>query len=163
MPFFKVTFCVAVALMFSACSTVMTGTTQKMEVITPYAPGASCTIKDKKNQWLISSTPGSAKVRKSRRPLVITCLKNGYKSGKAKAHSRFAKATLGNILVGGIIGSAIDRESGASRNYPSTVLVWLEPSEFSSPQSRKMWLAEKEKYEEPVDNKTKKKPEKIIW
>ncbi len=132
----------------------MNGKTQSMTVITPYSPGAYCTLKDsKKGRWIVSSTPGEAEVERAGGTINISCSNPDYVSAQKLVGTSFNGATLGNVIAGGLIGMAVDASTGANKKYPDTVLVWLEPEDFSSPQSKEMWFAEKDKYENPKNKK----------
>ena len=50
--------------------------------------------------------------------------------------SEFENMTFGNILIGGIIGVAIDAGSGAMHKYPSIITMKLIPSQFESEQAK---------------------------
>ena len=44
--------------------------------------------------------------------------------------------TLGNIILGGIIGVGVDAASGALHEYPETITLVLSPKSFSSANDR---------------------------
>jgi hypothetical protein len=41
-------------------------------------------------------------------------------------------ATLGNVLIGGLIGYAIDLGSGAASEYPRGIRIWLDGARVAS-------------------------------
>lgn len=43
---------------------------------------------------------------------------------------------MGNILLGGLVGAAIDAASGANNKYPERVMVILTPASFPSDEAR---------------------------
>ncbi|WP_457840961.1 hypothetical protein, partial [Staphylococcus aureus] len=73
--------------------------------------------------WFVK-TPGSVTVRKSTADLFVECAKDGV-TGQVKAVSRANNNVWGNVFAGGLIGYAIDRNSGAGFDYPETVTVIL--------------------------------------
>ena len=49
--------------------------------------------------------------------------------------------TAGNILIGGVIGLAVDAASGAMSRYPEMVTVALPPERFASEAERDAFFA----------------------
>jgi hypothetical protein len=115
--------------LLAGCASVTQGTTQALSV-TAVCEGrivldASCEVTNDKGRWVLK-TPGSVVVQKAYGDLVAVCRKDGA-SGTAKFVSKANDGAWGNILVGGVIGYAIDSSSGAGFTYPSELPVVLAP------------------------------------
>lgn len=136
---------VSLALALPGCATVATGTGQTVTVITQKdVTGARCKLTDQAGGvWYISSTPGSVTVAKGDGPMTVVCSKPGYRDGSVLVDEDVVGATYGNILIGGVIGVAVDAASGAAQAYPPRIDVWLEPAKWDSMEDRIEWLKEK--------------------
>jgi len=111
----------------SACSTITTGTTQSI-IVTSEPSGAVCQVtRDGQLIGVVNPTPGSLTLSKSSKDLVINCSRPGYQAGVNIVKADFQAATLGNILLGGVVGLAIDAASGAMGNYPPSAAVMMAP------------------------------------
>lgn len=112
----------------SACATIIEGSEQEITVITD-PPKASCKL-IRKNEVIgtIPSTPGSISIEKTKHPILIVCEKEGYESVQYINGSGTAPATLGNILLGGPIGWAVDSATGSDNHYNTPVMVTLPAS-----------------------------------
>ena len=86
--------------------------------------GASCTLSNDKGAWF-TPTPGSLMVQKSSGDMVVSCRKD-QATGSITFPSRANASVWGNILVGGIIGYAIDAGSGSGFDYPTNVTVFMQ-------------------------------------
>jgi hypothetical protein len=118
-------FCVA--LLLPACSTITTSPGQKISVITEPA-GAVCEIeRDGDVIGIVNPTPGNAFVDRSVRDVGITCSRAGYERAATVVQAGFQPMTLGNVLIGGLVGLAVDSASGAIAQYPRVVRLRLEP------------------------------------
>jgi hypothetical protein len=116
----------ASALSLTACATVTRGTSTAWEVKTT-PPGASVKTT---NGFSCASTPCSLKMpRKSM--FTATISKEGYKSVDIQVTNTVktggGTAMAGNILIGGLIGGAVDVSSGAMLDLtPNPAEVTLE-------------------------------------
>ena len=92
-------------------------------------PGAACSV-DRKGERLgiVSPTPGSLRLDKSKNDLNVTCTKVGHDSATIAQSSRFVGTTFGNLIVGGGIGFIVDAATGANFVYPSEIKMDLAPS-----------------------------------
>ncbi len=125
-----------ISLGLPACATITTGTSQSISVLTEPA-GASCTLtRDGSIVGVVNPTPGTITISKSTRDIAIRCTRQGNLPGVASATPQFQAMTVGNLLIGGVIGLGVDAASGALSYYPANVLVTLPPESFSSEQSR---------------------------
>jgi hypothetical protein len=109
----------------SGCATVTRGTTQHVSVDS--APqGALVTTQT--GQTL--RTPGSLELKRNQ-PHYLSCKLDGYEESKQvltpTVSGGGAAGMAGNILVGGLIGAAVDAGSGAMYDLtPSAVYFQLE-------------------------------------
>jgi hypothetical protein len=112
----------------SGCATITSGTSQTIAVETeknnvPVA-GANCRIVTSKGVWNLT-TPATFEISKSSDDARISCEKAGEPKGEATAKSGFKSNTVGNVLIGGIIGIGVDAMTGAMWAYPTRWLVKL--------------------------------------
>ncbi len=117
------------ALLVSACSSVIEGTSQEI-VVNTVPEGAECAF-EREGQIIgrISKTPGGLTIEKTKHDMNIICNKEGYQEATFFNKSDVAGATVGNILIGGGIGWIIDSASGADNKYTTPVNVTLVPAE----------------------------------
>ena len=121
------------ALLLSGCATVVSGTSQTV-AISSTPQGAYCSVSRGGGQvGAISSTPGNVSVGKSGSALSVTCSKPGYQSATSFANSSFNGWTFGNIVVGGLIGVAVDASTGANFDYPASIDVPMQPDVSARP------------------------------
>jgi len=120
----------------AACATVVGGTTQEVFIESEPA-GASCKV-DRlgANVGVVNPTPGRVNVSRSKETMIVGCTRDGYELSNEVVASSFTGATLGNILLGGVVGVVVDAASGANNKYPDRVLVVLTPSSFPTDAAR---------------------------
>jgi hypothetical protein len=80
--------------------------------------GAECRVFNDKAEATVSSGT-SVTARRSGATLSIECKQAGYLPANGQATSRVNTGMVGNVLIGGLIGAAIDSGTGAGFNYPS--------------------------------------------
>ena len=115
--------------LLGGCASVTQGTTQALSV-TAVCEGrivldASCEVSNEKGRWQLK-TPGSVTVRKAYGDLVAVCRKDSA-SGTATFVSKANNGVWGNVIIGGVVGYAVDSSSGAGFNYPNELPVVLVP------------------------------------
>lgn len=126
----------ALASLLPACATLTTGTTQAITVVTEPA-GASCQLRrDDQVVGEVNPTPGTVQVSKSSRPLRVNCTRPGHDDSVSHVGAEFQAMTLGNVLVGGLVGILVDASSGASSSYPATIRVSM--TERPQPDERQL-------------------------
>ncbi|HEY1613810.1 MAG TPA: hypothetical protein VGF97_08990 [Rhizomicrobium sp.] len=116
----------ALAIMLSGCATVIQGSSQSIAVTTPPTTGAYCTLTSKEGNWTVLS-PGVATVEKSKEDIVAHCSKAGWQDASATIPSDFQGWTIGNVLLGGLIGVGVDAATGAINQYPKAFAVPMQP------------------------------------
>jgi hypothetical protein len=108
------------------CASITSGTSQSINVNSE--PGeADCTLTRDGRELGTVRTPGPVKVKRESKSIHIVCKKEGYKDGETSMDARFETATLGNLIVGGVVGLAVDAASGAYQRYDGFVMVHLAP------------------------------------
>lgn len=83
---------------------------------------ANCTLKNGQNNISVTS-PGVARVKKSYEDIHIACALEGNERTDIIKESRAQGGIAGNIVIGGILGAAVDLGSGAAFRYPKTATV----------------------------------------
>jgi hypothetical protein len=83
--------------------------------------GALCTLTNDKGSWFVK-TPGTVSINKSYGDLSVEC-KTEDARGSSVFQSKNEGAVWGNILAGGIIGYAVDANTGAGFSYPPLMAV----------------------------------------
>jgi hypothetical protein len=120
----------------SACATVTSGTDHTLLVETDPA-GAACMLRrDGANLGAVNPTPSSIRISKSRHDITVNCEKADHEAASRIVSAGFQAMTLGNVLVGGVVGLAADVASGAAITYPESVKVVLWPRSFPSAAAR---------------------------
>jgi hypothetical protein len=115
----------ATPIMLTGCATLMEGTGQSVTISTDPA-GAACTV-DRAGTRLgqVNPTPGSLHIDKSKNDLQVACGKEGFSSSTVSESPKFVGTTFGNVLIGGLVGVAVDAASGANFEYPAEIKVSL--------------------------------------
>lgn len=127
---------VGLMAMTAACATVVGGTSQDV-LIESEPRGAECRLDRLGSSiGLVRPTPGRINVSRSKDSVIVSCNLDGYEPSNEVLVSSFTGATLGNILIGGLVGVAIDAASGANNKYPDRVMIVLTPSVFPSDEAR---------------------------
>jgi hypothetical protein len=114
------------ALALGGCASIMNGTSQQLTVEARHdgaaVQQASCFLQNSMGSWMVQ-TPGKVTVHRAYGDLTVKCEKPGIDPGVQTVKSSTKGMTLGNILVGGMIGAAIDAGDGAAYDYPSRIVV----------------------------------------
>lgn len=118
--------------LLGGCANIVRGTHESVTVETPECPKATCTLKHKKGEWLVT-TPGSVIIPRSDDPLSITCNKDDKTVTQIVDSGVSSGAIVGDALLFGIF-SAANASTDAHREYPDKVSVALicPPSELYS-------------------------------
>jgi hypothetical protein len=108
-------------LVLGGCASITSGTSQTIAVETSKENqpvlGANCRITSDKGVWNLV-TPATFEIPKSSSDARVVCEKAGEPKGEAVAKSSFKSNTVGNVLIGGIIGIGVDAMTGAMWAYP---------------------------------------------
>ena len=120
----------------SACATVTSGTDHTLLVESDPA-GAACMLRrDGANIGAVNPTPSAIRISKSRHDITVNCEKAEHEPTSRTVTAGFQAMTLGNVLIGGVVGLAADLASGAAITYPESVKVVLWPRSFQSAAAR---------------------------
>lgn len=129
----KIVALAALAMVLPACSSIIEGTSQEILVNTNPS-GANCElIREGLPIGRINPTPGAITIKKTKHDITMNCQKDGFEVATYLNKSDVAGATVGNIILGGGIGWAIDSASGADNKYTSPVTVTLVPKTGGQP------------------------------
>jgi hypothetical protein len=109
------------------CATITEGTSQTITIDTT-PPGALCNV-DREGEHIgtITAAPGTVKVERSKKDLKIVCEAPGYASAEDIESPTFNSSTMGNVILGGVIGLAVDAASGANHKYTTNIHLDLMP------------------------------------
>ena len=114
-------------IFLTGCASITESKNQSMSVSTGEVIGAMCTLTNSKGSYYVNSTPGSVMVQNACDQLTVTCKKDGYVPANPNAGSVQDKSkgmAWGNIIFGGIIGIAVDRQTGAGCTYPQQNIIF---------------------------------------
>lgn len=131
----------ALSMTLASCATVVGGTSQDMLVETDPA-GARCELRRAgQSVGSITQTPGTITVSRRKEAIEIACVRDGHQDTVEVVESHFGGATVGNVLLGGLIGIAVDAASGANNVYPERVEIVMTPSSFPGEAARDAYFA----------------------
>lgn len=137
---FRLVAAAILAVLATGCATITSGTSQTIAVTTEPA-GADCQFtRDGKLVGRINPTPGVMPVSKASGNIGVSCTKEDYQPTVGSVSSEFQAMTFGNILLGGIIGVAVDAASGAMNKYPEQVTFVLIPASFATDADRDVFF-----------------------
>jgi hypothetical protein len=108
----------------TGCASVISGTSQEITINTTPA-GADCQILREGKVVGRAFTPETVKVERTKHDLTVECTKAGYQKTSVINESGSEGAVLGNILLGGGIGWAVDSARGADNEYQDTMNINL--------------------------------------
>jgi hypothetical protein len=123
---------VAIALCsLTGCADILVGTSQTLSVQTKSSlsqdiAGATCQLSNNKGTWFVT-TPGSVTIHRSYDAINVACEAPGYVAHAGTADSATKDLAWGNLLFGGLIGAAVDAGTGAAYDYPSLIILNLQP------------------------------------
>lgn len=145
----------------TGCATVVKGRSQTIAVNTD-PEGAKCALhRNDEPIGVVHPTPGTVQISKSSAPISIHCNKQQYLDANAKLVPSFQGWTLGNAVLGGIVGIVVDAGSGAMNEYESAIVVKLTPESFSSAALRDAFLDDRRK-ELESNKKLKQEDKKML-
>ena len=114
-------------LLLVGCSTLTTGTTQAVSVVTPGAEGANCELSSPEVGTINVVTPAQVMLSKSQHSVRVICRKDCYTEGQGLINSSLEEMTAGNLLIGGVVGVAVDASSGAMNKYDPRIEIAMQP------------------------------------
>jgi hypothetical protein len=128
MKMFAVAVLAAMGAALSGCATVIKGETQTVTVASPPAVGARCALFTADQYYGDLLTPGAITIPRSRQDITVACTRRGFKDASATVSSDFNFVTLGNAVIGGLIGVTVDATTGANDSYPHEIEIPMEPA-----------------------------------
>ncbi|MFI4938201.1 MAG: hypothetical protein ACHQJ6_06810 [Candidatus Berkiellales bacterium] len=114
--------CLIACVQLVGCASITTGQNQTLSVQTLPVNGASCQLSNKDGTWYVPSTPGSVTVDRDYGDLNVNCKKKPY-AGVTTVKSKTKPMAFGNLIFGGLVGTAVDMGTGAAYDYPSLITV----------------------------------------
>lgn len=116
-------------LLLSGCASITRGSWDVLNIET-VPPGATCNLT---TGLVCASTPCALKMKRKSNGVVM-CELEGYESGSAnfthKTAGGGAAGMAGNVLVGGLIGVAVDAGTGSTQDLtPNPVVIHLKSIE----------------------------------
>jgi hypothetical protein len=115
----------------TGCATITTGTSQSILVDTT-PEGAICRFtRLDKEVGIVNPTPGMLLIDKSIYLLAASCTKEGFYPTSGKIDSHYQPMTMGNVLLGGVVGIVVDAASGAQAVYDKSIIVILKKVQSS--------------------------------
>ncbi|MGH1417349.1 MAG: hypothetical protein ACRBCJ_00655 [Hyphomicrobiaceae bacterium] len=128
--------CLPLVLLCSGCATIVEGTDQVV-AIKSNPDGAKCDLRrDGQALATVEKTPEHVTVSKSKNDIHVTCNKDGIGETTAVLRSSINPMVGGNLLIGGVIGGAVDAASGAMNEYPKEFNVVFPRDSGTTPASR---------------------------
>lgn len=114
----------AMVVVLAGCATIMNRGGHQRVLINSEPPGATATI-----DGVISiTTPGEVSLKRNKSH-VVRIEKEGYQPANRMIDNELSGWVFGNILIGGLIGLAIDMGTGAAFKLdPDTINVTLSPT-----------------------------------
>lgn len=100
---------------------------------------ARCTLEGEGLQREVV-TPVRVVLPKAASPVMVTCSAEGYRSSTHRLITRIDNSIATNLLFGSSVGVLIDIMSGAAEQYPSRILINLEPAYFANAGARDTWF-----------------------
>lgn len=114
---------IAVAIAVTGCATIMNKGGNQRVLVNSIPPGATATIDGN----ISVTTPGEVSLKRNKSH-VVRIEKDGYQPANVMIDNELSGWVFGNILIGGIIGLAIDMSTGAAFKLdPNTISVTLTP------------------------------------
>lgn len=105
---------------------------------------AQCEVTGKNYKQRIA-TPATLDIPVNAAPVDVRCEKEGYFSVSERIDTKMDGMIVGNILMGGLIGLAIDAGTGAGQQYPEKLSLILDKNAFASEAERNEWYDKREK------------------
>jgi hypothetical protein len=124
------------AASLTSCASIVAGTSQDITINTTPADATCKLQREGTTIGSISPTPGKTIVDRSSKDINIECSKPGYQTTSVVNENGMEAWTLGNILLGGIIGLGVDAYTGALYEYDEIVNVNLPPSVAAAPSAQ---------------------------
>lgn len=110
------------AISLSACASIVQGSHQRVNLGSNMQSTGQCTLVDAKGHTYTTSVPGSVDVSRGDGPLKVNCTVQSAE-GQKVVEETLEPWTLGNVLLGGVIGLGVDSYTGAYQKYPDDITI----------------------------------------
>ncbi|MBL0319179.1 MAG: hypothetical protein IPP74_07810 [Alphaproteobacteria bacterium] len=109
----------------AGCASITKGPTKNISINTTPTEGAECQLTNKAGSWTVEQTPAMVNVHRDNSAMEISC-KKGTMAGKQRISYSPEPAAFGNVvMIGGLVGAAIDLKTGAAFSYPDKITIDL--------------------------------------
>jgi len=126
----------ALAVALSGCASIVKGSSETIAINTIPGVRAACTLSNGRGTWRVA-TPGRVRVKRSMDDMDVTCSSPGYTDAEGTIPSDFQTWTLGNLLIGGLVGLIVDWSTGAINDYDNRFEIPIYPSQgYTTPGMR---------------------------
>lgn len=116
--------CGIVVLVLPGCATITHQSATTLAVETNVQ--SDCTVSDKQGERRFRA-PGVVAAEPKHAPTLITCTAPGHEPASLTMETSTNGAVWGNILLGGLIGYAIDAGTGNTKKFDGTARLALRP------------------------------------
>ena len=116
---------VALISMATGCASLINDDTQEVSVklMCKQKPIlATCFAENDKGRWVFSA-PGAVWVKKVYSAFSISCKGPYVERFTVKAPALPSMAMVGNVLIGGIVGAAVDMYNATGLKYPENIVI----------------------------------------
>ena len=112
----------------SGCSTILRGSVDTVRITAPDCSKAMCEVDHSGGTQTISYLPGAAIFDRGWKNISIKCWARGDESNYALAdlEATLDGWTFGNLLFGGVVGTAFDISQGSTGKLPDEVTLPLQ-------------------------------------
>ena len=121
--------------MLPGCAAIMSDDFQPVELET--IPAHAECILDGKNYRKTVTTPTTVILPRDAIPIRVTCESIGHATESRSMETSLNPWVFGNVILGGVIGLAIDIGTDSTQDLPSRVLVRLSPMPANSRRSQR--------------------------
>ena len=123
-------------LLLPACLGVIDRAEQPVTVFTD-PPGAYCVLsRNGATVGVVTPSPGILHVKNSRHHISVRCSKALHEDETAVLAASRRDLTVGDVVVKGPIGLAVDAGTSATHQYPPSITLFLAPLSFDSARKR---------------------------
>jgi hypothetical protein len=111
----------------ASCSTIIRGSRDTIRLTAPDCSKAMCEVRHSEGKQTVSYLPGTAIFDRGWKQVSIECWERGDKANVVYAdlEPSLDGWTYGNVLLGGVIGTAIDVSQGSTGKLPDSVMLPL--------------------------------------
>ena len=121
----RITVAIGIALFLIGCASVLNEDKQTVSVRAVcygMSMPAQCVAENSRGRWTFNA-PKQIQVSKDMFDLKVTCKSAFLDKHAVSAHSGVQVAMAGNVLLGGLVGSAVDVATARGLQYPAQIDV----------------------------------------